>query len=158
MAEQKASDDIKNNDENCANFTGIWELKTNENLDEFMKSQGIGYMKRKMASMASITLTIQHKNGFLNVKSKLPIGGEREDELPLDGTEKQITNPMGEEVIFAASWKDDNKQVLIVKTNNLTRKKKVTTERFMPDKDTLKDKMTNTDGVTMTRTFKRKAQ
>eukprot|EP00486_Rosalina_sp_Unknown_P004939 CAMPEP_0201567562 /NCGR_PEP_ID=MMETSP0190_2-20130828/8107_1 /ASSEMBLY_ACC=CAM_ASM_000263 /TAXON_ID=37353 /ORGANISM="Rosalina sp." /LENGTH=173 /DNA_ID=CAMNT_0047987695 /DNA_START=27 /DNA_END=548 /DNA_ORIENTATION=+ len=156
----KDNEDAKGDDKNenePQNFTGIWELKTNDNLDAFMKSQGIGYMKRKLMSMASVTLTIDHQGDTMKVKAKLPIG-EINEELPLDGTTKQTTNPMGDEIKMTASWKDDTKQVLIIKTDNLKTKKKVTMTRSMPDKDTLKDEMTNDQGISMTRNFKRKAQ
>ena len=156
--EERQNDDEKkaeHNDENAQNFTGIWQLKTNENLDNFLKSQGIGYMKRKLMAMASVTLTIDHKGDIMKVKAKLPIG-EIDEELALDGTEKYTTNPMGDEIKMAANWKDDTKQILIIKTYNLKTKKDVTMERSMPDKNTLIDKMTNVDGISMIRNFKRK--
>eukprot|EP00484_Ammonia_sp_Unknown_P020822 CAMPEP_0197028814 /NCGR_PEP_ID=MMETSP1384-20130603/8415_1 /TAXON_ID=29189 /ORGANISM="Ammonia sp." /LENGTH=180 /DNA_ID=CAMNT_0042457873 /DNA_START=26 /DNA_END=568 /DNA_ORIENTATION=+ len=163
-ADAEQADEKKEENESAAadastvgvNFTGAWELTTNENLDEFMKSQGIGYMKRKLMSMASITLNIDHKGESLKVNAKLPIG-EINEELTFDGKEKTTKNPMGEEVRMKAEWSDGSKTKLIIKTHNIKNDKKVTMERTMPDANTLQDVMTNDQNITMTRTFKRKA-
>eukprot|EP01084_Bolivina_argentea_P166664 289313_1 len=139
------------------NFSGIWVLKTNENLDNFMKSQGIGYLKRKLLAMASITLTLEHKGNILHAKVKLPIG-EVDEKIPLDGTDKETTNPMGDKIKMSANWSEDKNKpgTLVIKTYNYNKKNATTLTRVMPDENTLKDTMSNQSGVSMTRTFKRK--
>eukprot|EP01084_Bolivina_argentea_P166663 289311_1 len=94
QSEISDASDIKRPD-----FSGIWILKTNQNLDAFMKSQGIGYLKRKLMSMASITLTLKHndKDNILQAKAKLPIG-EINEEIPLNGTDKETTTQMGDKI------------------------------------------------------------
>ena len=156
MAQQEKKEE-KNDECEAADFSGVWELTTNENLDNFMKSQGIGWAKRKLMSVASVTLTIDQDNNknIMKVKAKLPIG-EVDEELVLDGSTKETKNPMGDTIKMCAAWKDDKKQILVIKTDNQKTKKKVTMERSMPNINELKDQMTNEDNISMVRTFKRK--
>ena len=139
-----------------ADFTGAWVLKTNENLDAFLKSQGVGWAVRKVAAAASMTINIEQSETSLKIKAKLPIGSPIDQDIPLDGTKITNKTPTGDDGTIIIQWKDDKKQVLVMKTENLTKKTSATIERYMPDKDTMKDDIVNAKGVKMTRIFNRK--
>lgn len=42
------------------NYTGTWKLSTSENLDNYLKSEGWGWARRKVAQAANATQLIEH--------------------------------------------------------------------------------------------------
>jgi hypothetical protein len=42
----------------AVDFSGKWTLETTDNLDAFLESQGVGFMMRKAATLATITQEI----------------------------------------------------------------------------------------------------
>merc|ERR1712217_713499 len=92
---------------NGVNLSGTWQLERNENIEEFLKSQGYGFAKRKISSIASITLKITHNDNALRVETitsfkswtlDMSIGGGNHD------TEDPVS---GDKVQFTVNWKDD---------------------------------------------------
>eukprot|EP01084_Bolivina_argentea_P162895 283437_1 len=144
-------------DKKRPNFSGIWILKANENQDTFMKSQGSGYLKRKLMSMTSMTLTLQHNRDTLKVHTKYPFIGEINEEISLNGTGKETTNEDGHKTKTIAEWHDDESKsgTLIITTYNLTTNNTSTVEMVLIDDNTLKDTINNHKGASMTRTFQR---
>ena len=122
-----------------------------------MKSQGIGWVKRKVMAKASITLHIDHDEStdILKVKTKLPLGMSIDQSLKLDGTEVELKSPLGDRMKVIPNWKDDTKQCMRVKTNNLDTNKKSVMERIMPTPDTMQDTVINADNIKMVRHFKK---
>ena len=136
-------------------FSGSWKLETNNNLDAFLKSQGVGFAKRKIAAVASVTLKLDHKGDSLKIETQTPIKNMNQ-ELKLDGKDTEMENPMtGDKVKFNLTWKDDTKTVIVIKSNNLTTKRIVTTERSIPSQNQMIDEMVNDKGAKMSRVFKR---
>eukprot|EP01084_Bolivina_argentea_P060981 111427_1 len=136
-------------------FSGNWILKTNENLDNFLKAEGISFIKRKYRGLESITLNIKQNGDILKVKVISPMG-EVNEELRLDGSEKEMINPMKQKIKVIAHWSDNTREILVIRTHNLETNKVITLNRSMPDENTLQDVSVNQQGIKMVRTFKRK--
>ncbi len=153
MAEA-APEEKKEDASKAANFTGTWKLVTTDNLDGFLKAQGIGLVKRKLAAAGNMKLTIDHKDATLNVKAEVTTGS-CDQVITLDEKEFDMDTPMGHKCKVIAKWKDDTKQCIVMTVNNLTTKKQTTMERTMPTADTMHDTVTNDANVKMVRKLKR---
>jgi len=111
-------------------------------------------MGRKLAGAASQTIDIKQTETHLEIKTKFFLG-EFEQSLPFDGTTVEMKDPRGNDQKFSVQWKDEKKQSLLIKCENLTKKTKATVERFLVDKDTMKDVVVNDKDVQMIRIFHR---
>eukprot|EP01083_Nonionella_stella_P112748 332043_1 len=156
-------DDTKENitydeEKERTDFSGVWWLEHTDNLDAFMKSEGYGYVLRKLMSLASITCTIKHDlyHNTMEAKAKLPIGCIYEN-LILDGkTVFETTSPFGDKLSMTAHWNDVNKkEKVIVQIHNLSTNKTIVMDRYMINSNQMCEKMVNASELVMVRTFKR---
>jgi len=60
-AEEKSDDKI-------VDYSGTWILKTNDNMDSYLKKIGIGMIKRKVMGALNITITIKQDGMKLDFK------------------------------------------------------------------------------------------
>lgn len=52
-------------------LVGIWEYEKCENFDEFLKSQNMNYLTRKMAIKSKPTITIENTDKNWKIKTKI---------------------------------------------------------------------------------------
>jgi len=81
-------------------FNGSWKLKSNENADEYQKSIGINWAKRKILSTIGITMTmaIDPAAGTFTISGKATISPEMKMEGKF-GEEIKMMNPQNEEQV-----------------------------------------------------------
>eukprot|EP01084_Bolivina_argentea_P303370 523747_1 len=140
----------------AANFSGIWELISIDNAENYMKSEGMGYMRRKLLQKLSLTYSLEHHENEMKLHAKF-LFGSFDIEYSLDGKVKETLSPMEKhKTRLNAIWFDDRKQKIIIKTHDLITNKKTILERWMPNKNELYDTITNEKKISMTRRFKRK--
>ena len=137
------------------NFSGTWQLESNHNLDTFLKSQGVGFAKRKISSIASVTLKIEHNGDSLRVETQTSFKNWSLD-MNIDGNDQETDDPVtGEKIRFNLSWKSEAKRIMVIRIYNLSTKRTITNERSMPTMNELRENMVNDKGATMLRVFKR---
>ena len=141
-------------------LSGVWELLSNDNLDSFMKSEGFGYIMRKLIGAASMTVTITHdlNENKMEIQTKLPVGKPVHDKLILDGKSIfKTVSPFGDNMEMITYWKDINeKEIVITEVTNLKTKSVVRVERYLLNENELIESMTNLNKIKMIRKFKRK--
>merc|ERR1719348_1680175 len=106
-------------------FTGSWTLRTSENLEEFLTSEGWGYLMRKAAALTSAYQTIVQDDKSITVKIKNK-KGEYKYTSPLDGAEIEYTDSDGDVCTSKTTVSDDGqKQIEVLvkkgKTKTCTR-------------------------------------
>ena len=140
-----------------SDFSGVWELVSLENFDEFMKSQGMDDEKIKEISseFKSVTLIIE-QSGNESKESIIEAKGKFDYKYTINGDDIDIKSPEGHSMKINGKWKDNTKQVVIITRNNLFKKKIVTIERLMTSKNELVENEVNNHNVSMIRKFKRK--
>eukprot|EP01083_Nonionella_stella_P204435 745247_1 len=84
------------------NFTGIWQLASAHNVENYLKSEGIGYIKRKLWAMVTATYIIKHYNDDIHLSVNLPIS-ELNFYYSLDGKKREIIYE-GDKVNMSAMW------------------------------------------------------
>ncbi|KAF3906274.1 hypothetical protein ABW20_dc0102773 [Dactylellina cionopaga] len=82
-----------------ADITGCYVMnpKLSGSIDEILKHQGIGWMKRKALGLATVTITITHKTAedVLDIHSDALGVIKSEETTPLDGKKHdQLNNPL----------------------------------------------------------------
>ena len=141
-------------------FSGIWELVSSENLDSFMKSEGFGYILRKLIAAAPMTVTNTHDldGNKMEIQTQLPVGKPIHDKLILNGkTVFKTVSPFGDNMEMISYWKDNDKQErVITEITNLKTKSIVTVERYLLNQNELFESMTNLNKIQMKRKYKRK--
>eukprot|EP00918_Siedleckia_nematoides_P104278 GHVU01227490.1.p1 GENE.GHVU01227490.1~~GHVU01227490.1.p1 ORF type:complete len:197 (+),score=53.57 GHVU01227490.1:24-593(+) len=144
--EAKASDGPKG-------FAGTWVLTKNENLDDFLKNNGVNFLIRKMAVKSSPTLKIEQDGDnfvitlssiMMNQVQKFTVGEEAESEF--HGGNKVKLNP---------KWEEKDKK-LVVEIEALDESKGIpkqtVTRELLSDDEIL---MTMNNGAEAKRWFKR---
>mmetsp|Transcript_1757 Transcript_1757/g.3452 ORF Transcript_1757/g.3452 Transcript_1757/m.3452 type:complete len:152 (+) Transcript_1757:58-513(+) len=147
MAEEKT------NDQECVNFTGKWELRTSEKLDEYLKEEGWGFIMRKAAAAVSATQIILQdgdKTLKVNVKNKK---GIFEYTAPLDGSEIKYVDNDKDDVISKSVFSDD-KQAIIESVIKGKESKQYKTTRYMENGE-MRLKIENAKGKYCIRIFKK---
>ena len=75
----------------CPNFSGKWELRTSEKLDEYLKDEGWGLIKRKAAAAITAYQTIVQSGSAstdtIKITVENKVKGAYTYEAKLDGTE-----------------------------------------------------------------------
>lgn len=134
----------------AVDFSGKWALRTSENLDEYLKSMGVGFAKRKLAAAASMKQeVIQTGHEKIQIKNEDP-RGKQDITLTTDGKENKFKNMQGEDMIGKCTWNDDKTKL----TQEFSGKKSMTVVRYIQNGEMILE-VTNDKGVTMKRFFKK---
>eukprot|EP00027_Filamoeba_sp_ATCC50430_P005284 CAMPEP_0168554794 /NCGR_PEP_ID=MMETSP0413-20121227/7977_1 /TAXON_ID=136452 /ORGANISM="Filamoeba nolandi, Strain NC-AS-23-1" /LENGTH=155 /DNA_ID=CAMNT_0008585573 /DNA_START=24 /DNA_END=491 /DNA_ORIENTATION=- len=103
------------NDKNA--FTGTWVLdsKRSQSLDEVLKAQGVGLIKRKAIDNSKITqkLSVNADASELALEFHSTFK-TKTDTIKLDGSPAQDQNDDGEAVTRKAFWKEENGEIHLV--------------------------------------------
>ncbi|KAK3596538.1 hypothetical protein CHS0354_013222 [Potamilus streckersoni] len=84
-------------------LAGVWVLQTNENLDEYLKEIGVGFVLRKLAAAASSTMTITIEGEKIRIVTK---GAKDTEAFFALGEEFDNTDPQDNPVKAIATWND----------------------------------------------------
>ena len=144
------------NKEEKHKLCGVWKLKRHENLDNFMKAQGHGYLMRK-AMAVSHTLNIDIQGNDAKEIFKVPMMSPFVIEYVFGAPATERKDAFSGDILKEEwYWKDDSKQIMIHKSDNITRNQKTILERSLIDEHTMKDFYTHEGiNVQMTRIYKR---
>ena len=133
-----------------ANFTGSWTLRTSEKLDEFLKSEGWGYIMRKAAAAVSAYQTIVQNEKSIKIKVKNK-KGTYEYDAPLDGTQIEYKDMDGDDCTSKTTLSEDGqKQIEVLVKKGKTK----TCTRYMENGE-MKLKIENEQGKYCIRIFKK---
>ena len=151
-------------DSQSVDFSGSWVLLSAENFEEFLESNGVGYIKRKMASsMVSMSTAtgivvqdIKQTNEMLETKESNPMA-VKEQIIRFDGTSFEWVNHNGETMKGSMKW-NDNKTQIIGDFENTVKKTKGTMKRYINDDGNMVIELTNDKGITMKRIYQKKQQ
>lgn len=111
-AEEKSDDKI-------VDYSGTWILKTNDNMDSYLKSIGIGMIKRKVMGALNITITIKQDGMKLDFKvaptgqavieTTAVVGGDPVNSINSQGNPLQRTFTKNEKGFVVVSSKINTK-------------------------------------------------
>merc|ERR1712154_262680 len=104
MGAQMANNDV-------VNFSGTWKLRTSEKLDEFLKSEGWGFVMRKAAGAANAKQTIVQDEKSIKLKIETA-KGTYSYEAPLDETEIKYTDMDKDECTSTSKLSDDKQSII----------------------------------------------
>ena len=132
------------------NFSGSWTLRTSEKLDEFLKSEGWGYIMRKAAAAVSAYQTIVQNEKSIKIKVKNK-KGTYEYDAPLDGTQIEYKDMDGDDCTSKTTLSEDGqKQIEVLVKKGKTK----TCTRYMENGE-MKLKIENEQGKYCIRIFKK---
>mmetsp|Transcript_44438 Transcript_44438/g.71175 ORF Transcript_44438/g.71175 Transcript_44438/m.71175 type:complete len:148 (-) Transcript_44438:163-606(-) len=141
-------------EEQTPNFSGTWELRTSEKLDEYLKDEGWGFVMRKAAAAVGATQIIvqDDKQIKITVKNKK---GEYTYTAMLDGAECKYVDNDKDDVVSTTVLSDDKKSIVESMTKGKDAKK-YKTYRYM-EKGEMRLKIENASGKFCIRIFKKTA-
>eukprot|EP00483_Globobulimina_turgida_P000770 UN00770 len=153
-AEEEKKVDADKKELKVADFAGTWTLRTSEKLDEYLKSEGWGFIMRKAAAAvgARQIITQDDKTITVNVKNKK---GEYEYTAPFDGTKYNYIDNDKDDVESTTCIEQIDEGVAIKeKMIKGKDKKEYTTYRYMRG-DEMCLKIQNSQGLYCIRLFKK---
>lgn len=115
----------------AGDLVGTWALdkSASEPVDELLRAQGVGAVKRKMAASIDVELTITRAGDGVTVNT-LAAGNARSETIQADGTERSVTNDRGTFQV-TASWQGEDLVVVARSADGGS----VTTRRSVSDDD-----------------------
>eukprot|EP00483_Globobulimina_turgida_P000412 UN00412 len=150
--EEKKVDDKK--ELKLANYSGTWNLRTSEKLDEYLKSEGWGFIMRKAAAAVSARqiITQDDKSMTINIKNKK---GEYEYTAPFDGSSYKYVDNDKDEIESTVSIEQSDDGVVLKEAMLKGKdKKEYTTTRYMKG-DEMCLRIENKQGIYCIRFFKK---
>lgn len=117
------------------NLNGIFRLEKNENFQEFLASQGVGWALRAAADKAVTTHHITHTEKELKIKVAGIISSETV--YPIDGRTIVRTKIKDREYEDTVTYTEDGAGVRVTKVCKGHNYKVFVVRRFSPDKDKL---------------------
>ncbi|XP_033748126.1 fatty acid-binding protein, adipocyte-like [Pecten maximus] len=130
---------------------GVWVLDKNENLDDYLKEIGVNFMLRKLATVASSTMTITREGNEIRIVTKGPKDTDVKFEL---GKEVVSHDPNDNELKAIVTWSGGKLTTDSTPTDG-SKAKATLVERWIEDDQLIMSVKVN--DVKMKRIFKKKS-
>lgn len=139
-------------------FDGTWVLTKNVGSDDYLKTEGVGMIKRNAFKVLNVTMEVAVKDGRCQMTVKGTFGSAKEYDAPTDGKEYVCENLQGEEQTRTYKLAEDGKTLTVTSkpTPSGGTDTRVWEIKEIDGKTQLVVKVTNDKGGEMTQLFSRK--